>query len=226
MRLLLAEDERSLSDALVRVFTSEKYDVDAVYDGESALDYALSGIYDVILLDILMPKMKGTEVLKELRKREVATPVLMLTALSSSEDKVAGLDLGADDYLTKPFSISELLARVRALIRRRGQLVSDNKLNYQNISLDMSTYKLSSQSGNIKLSVKEFEIMRYLLERPTFVAKKEELILKVWGYDSEFESNNLEAYMSFLRKKLKQLGAEFTINSVRGVGYELSSPKD
>ncbi len=226
MRLLLAEDERSLSDALVRVFASEKYEVDAVYDGESALDYALSGIYDVILLDILMPKMKGTEVLRELRKREVATPVLMLTALSSSEDKVAGLDLGADDYLTKPFSISELLARVRALIRRRGQLVSDNKLNYQNISLDMSTYKLSSQSGNIKLSVKEFEIMRYLLERPTFVAKKEELILKVWGYDSEFESNNLEAYMSFLRKKLKQLGAEFTINSVRGVGYELSSPKD
>ena len=226
MRLLLAEDERSLSDALVRVFTSEKYEVDTVYDGESALDYALSGIYDVILLDILMPKMKGTEVLRELRKREVATPVLMLTALSSSEDKVAGLDLGADDYLTKPFSISELLARVRALIRRRGQLVSDNKLNYQNISLDMSTYKLSSQSGNIKLSVKEFEIMRYLLERPTFVAKKEELILKVWGYDSEFESNNLEAYMSFLRKKLKQLGAEFTINSVRGVGYELSSPKD
>lgn len=226
MRLLLAEDEKSLSDALVRVFTSEKYEVDAVFDGESALDYALSGIYDVIILDILMPGLKGTEVLKELRRRNVDTPVLLLTALSSSEDKVAGLDFGADDYLTKPFSISELLARVRALTRRRVQLVSDNKLTYSNLSLDMSTYKLSGASGSIKLSVKEFEIIRYLLERPNFVAKKEELILKVWGYDSDFESNNLEAYMSFIRKKLKQLKADFTINSVRGVGYELSPTKD
>ncbi len=223
MRLLLAEDEKSLSDALTKIFSKEKYEVDAVYDGEMALSYGVSGIYDVIILDILMPKLKGTEVLRELRRREIATPVLLLTALSSAGDKVTGLDLGADDYLTKPFSIPELMARVRALTRRRVQLISDNKLVFKDVTLDLSGYKLSTSSGEIKLSVKEFEIMRFLLERPNFVAKKEELILKVWGYDSEFESNNLEVYMSFLRKKLKQLNAAFGINSVRGVGYELSA---
>jgi len=225
MRILIADDEKSLTDAISAILVKNKYEVDAVYDGESAFDYAVNGIYDVIILDILMPKMKGTEVLTALRKKGVTTPIIMLTALSSQENKVSGLDMGADDYMTKPFEIPELLARIRALTRRRLQLVSDNNLYYGNATLDLEGYKLSVGDNGIKLSVKEYEILRYLLERPNFVAKKDDLIFKVWGYDSEFESNNLEVYMSFLRKKLIQLGANFTIESVRGVGYELVENK-
>lgn len=163
--------------------------------------------------------------LATLRQRKLETPVIMLTALTDENDKISGLDKGADDYVSKPFSFNELSARIRAVLRRRGKLLSDNKLEYQNASLDLTTFTLSTQNGSINLTGKEFELLRYLFEYPNFVATKENLILKAWGLNSEFESNNLEVYMSFLRKKLTHLGANFTIESVRGVGYKLSQSK-
>lgn len=225
MRILLVEDEKELSRAIVRMLMKEGYDIDAVYDGADGLSFSLSGLYDLIILDVLMPKMNGFEVLTELRRKKVETPILMLTALSDEKDKIAGLDRGADDYVSKPFSFEELYARIRALLRRRGKFVTDNKLTYSNSTLDLSGFVLSTPKGEIGLTAKEFEILRYLFEYPNFVASKEDLILKAWGLDSEFESNNLEVYISFIRKKLLHLDAAFTIEAVRGVGYKLVETK-
>ena len=169
-----------------------------------------------------MPKKNGFEVLTEIRRRGLETPVLMLTALGDEKDKVAGLDKGADDYLAKPFSYGELSARIRALLRRRGKLVADNRLVYSNTTLDLSAYTLSTAEKSISLTSKEFELLRYLFEYPNFVATKDDLILKAWGLDSDFESNNLEVYISFIRKKLGHVGADFSIEAVRGVGYRLT----
>ena len=221
MRVLLVEDERELSRALAKMLAKDGYDVDCVYDGADGLNFASTGMYDIILLDVIMPKLNGFEVLSELRRRKLDTPVIMLTALSDENDKIAGLDRGADDYVSKPFSLNELLARMRAVLRRRGKLVSDNKLEYGNASLDLTTHMLSTSKGEIQLAGKEFELLRYLFEYPNFVAQKEDLIVKAWGLGSEFESNNLEVYMSFIRKKLVHLDADFTIDAVRGVGYRL-----
>lgn len=223
MRVLLVEDEKELSRALAKILTKGGYDVDCVHDGADGLNFASMGMYDLILLDVMMPKMNGFDVLTELRRKKVDTPVIMLTALADEKDKVMGLDRGADDYVSKPFSHNELLARMRAVLRRRGKLVSDNKLEYEEATLDLTTFILSTPSGEISLTAKEFELLRYLFEYPKFVAAKEDLILKAWGLNSEFESNNLEVYMSFLRKKLQHLDASFTIESVRGVGYRLVS---
>lgn len=221
MRVLLVEDEKELARALAKMLTKDGYNVDCVNDGVDGLSFASTNMYDLILLDVIMPKMNGFEVLAELRRRKLDTPIIMLTALSDEKDKISGLDLGADDYVSKPFSFNELSARMRAVLRRRGKLVSDNKLEYGGASLDLTTYVLSTQNGEISLTAKEFELLRYMFEYPNFVAAKEDLILKAWGMNSEFESNNLEVYMSFLRKKLSHLGAAFTIESVRGVGYKL-----
>ncbi len=226
MRLLLVEDEKDLSRALCKMLTGEGYDVDTVYDGIDGLNFSLSGMYDLIILDVIMPGKNGFEVLSELRKRKLETPILMLTALSDEKDKVAGLDRGADDYLSKPFSFEELSARIRALLRRRGKLVTDNKLSYEDAFLDLSGFTLSTKKGSISLTGKEFEILRCLFEYPNFVASKEDLILKAWGLDSDFESNNLEVYISFIRKKLTHLEAAFTIEAVRGVGYRLVPKKE
>lgn len=222
MRVLLVEDERELSRALAKMLSKDGYDVDCVYDGADGLSFASTGMYDLILLDIIMPKMNGFEVLSAIRAKKLDTPVIMLTALNAEDDKIAGLDRGADDYVSKPFSINELLARMRAVLRRRGKLVSDNKLEYAEASLDLTTFTLSTPNGEIGLTGKEFELLRYLFEYPTFVAAKDDLIMKAWGLNSDFESNNLEVYMSFLRKKLNHLGASFTIESVRGIGYRLA----
>lgn len=222
MRILLVEDEKELSRALAKMLMKEGYDVDTVYDGADGLNFALSGLYDLIVLDILMPKKNGLEVLQEIRHRGLETPVLMLTALGENKDKVTGLDKGADDYLAKPFNYEELSARIRALLRRRGQLVQDNRLVYSNTALDLSAYTLSTEEKSISLTSKEFELLRYLFEYPNFVASKEDLILKAWGLDSDFESNNLEVYISFIRKKLVHVGADFSIEAVRGVGYRLA----
>lgn len=203
------------------MLTKDGYDIDCVYDGADGLNFASTGMYDLILLDVIMPKMNGFDVLSELRRRRLDTPVIMLTALADENDKITGLDRGADDYVSKPFSIGELLARMRAVLRRRGKLVSDNKLEFGNASLDLTTYMLSTPHGEIGLTGKEFELLRYLFEYPSFVAQKEDLIMKAWGMNNDFESNNLEVYMSFLRKKLTHLNANFTIESVRGVGYRL-----
>ncbi len=223
MRILLVEDEKELARALARMLTKDGYDVDCVYDGQDGLNFASTGMYDMILLDVIMPKMNGFEVLRQIRARKISTPIIMLTALTDEKDKITGLDKGADDYVSKPFSFPELSARMRAVLRRRGKLVSDNKLEYQDASLDLTTYELSTPNGSINLTGKEFELLRYMFEYPNFVAAKEDLILKAWGLNSEFESNNLEVYMSFLRKKLRHLHASFTIESVRGVGYKLAS---
>lgn len=221
MKLLLIEDEQTLSDALVHIFKKEKYTVDAVFDGESGLDLGLSGIYDIIILDLMLPRMDGIEVLKALRANSITTPILILTAKSTILDKVEGLDNGADDYLAKPFSPPELLARVRALIRRKTESINEDVISFGDIELNISAYELVCGDKKVKVSLKECEIFKYLLQRPKFVVTKDELIIKLWGYDSEAEYNNIEVYISFLRKKLSFVGAKTEISTVRGAGYKL-----
>ena len=222
MRLLLIEDERALSYALVNMFEKEKIEVTACYDGKEGLEYALTGVYDVILLDVLMPKMNGFDVLKEIRKNKISTPILMLTALSGESDKVKGLDLGADDYLAKPFGFGELMARVRALLRRgQSTLAIDNRLYYGNTELDITNSLIRANGKEVQLSQKELGIVKFFFERSDFVGNKEEIINRVWGLDNDFLSNNLEVYVSFIRKKLAFIGANFSIESLRGIGYKL-----
>ena len=221
MKLLLIEDEKELSEALFQILTKNKYLVDAVYDGEDGLDYALTGIYDVIVLDIMLPKLNGLSLLKKIRQEGILTPVIMLTAKSQIEDRVAGLDLGADDYLTKPFAVEELLARLRSITRRKGIVVNENILTYGDISLNINTYDLDVNDESIRLTLKEFEIIKYFMERPKCVVSKDDLITKLWGFDSEVEYNNIEVYISFIRKKLSYLKSKVTIVTIRGVGYRM-----
>lgn len=222
MRILIVEDSVSLTDALESVLKREKYTVEVVHDGEEGVAYAETGVYDAIIMDVMMPKKNGIDAVREIRKKKIGTPIIMLTALSEDSDKVRGLDCGADDYLTKPFSIPELLARLRAVTRRKGEIIPDDGLSYEGVTLNLMTFTLISGDKSIKLSKKEAEIMKYFFDQPSFVAQRDQLISKVWGFASEFESNNLEVFISFLRKKLKFLGAPFTILPVRGVGYRLS----
>lgn len=226
MRVLLVEDSVSLTDALESVLKREKFTVEIAHDGEEGVAYAETGVYDVILMDVMMPVKSGIEATRELRAKKINTPIIMLTALSEESDKIAGLDCGADDYITKPFSMSELLARIRAVTRRKGYIIPEDGLSYGGVTLNLYTYMLSSGEKSIKLSKKEAEIIRFFFEKPSFVAQRDQLISKVWGFDSEFESNNLEVFISFLRKKLRFLDAKFTIVPVRGVGYRLSEPKE
>ncbi|KGK90803.1 Response regulator ArlR [bioreactor metagenome] len=221
MKLLLVEDEKQLSEALTQILKKNKYLVDAVFNGEDGLDYALTDIYDVIILDIMIPKLNGLEVLKKIREENISTPVILLTAKGQVSDKVRGLDLGADDYLPKPFEPEELLARLRALCRRKGEIINDNILSFLDFSLNLSTYILESKSGNVRLALKEIEILKYFLLRPQKVVNKEELITKVWGFESEVENNNIEVYISFIRKKLNYVGSRAKISTIRGVGYKL-----
>ncbi len=221
MKLLLIEDEKELSEALFQILTKNKYLVDAVYDGEDGLDYALTGIYDVIVLDIMLPKLNGLSLLKKIRQEGILTPVIMLTAKSQIEDRVAGLDLGADDYLTKPFAVEELLARLRSITRRKGIVVNENILTYGDISLNINTYDLDVNDESIRLTLKEFEIIKYFMERPKCVVSKDDLITKLWGFDSEVEYNNIEVYISFIRKKLSHLKSKVNIVTIRGVGYRM-----
>lgn len=221
MKLLLIEDEKELSEALFQILTKNKYLVDAVYDGEDGLDYALTGIYDVIVLDIMLPKLNGLSLLKKIRQEGILTPVIMLTAKSQIEDRVTGLDLGADDYLTKPFAVEELLARLRSLTRRKGIVVNENILTYGDISLNINTYDLDVNDESIRLTLKEFEIIKYFMERPKCVVSKDDLITKLWGFDSEVEYNNIEVYISFIRKKLSHLKSKVNIVTIRGVGYRM-----
>jgi DNA-binding response OmpR family regulator len=223
LKLLLVEDEKQLSEALTHLLKKNNYDVDSVYDGEDGLEYALTGIYDIIVLDIMLPKMNGLDVLMNIRNDKISTPVILLTAKGEINDKIEGLDKGADDYLPKPFSPEELLARLRALTRRKGEFINENILNFSDINLNLSTYELESGSGSIRLSLKEFEILRYFMDRPKMVVNKDDLITKVWGYDSNVEHNNIEVYISFLRKKLSYVGSKTSIKTLRGIGYKLEA---
>lgn len=223
MRILIVEDELPLAEALTQILRKNNYTVDAVNDGESGLDNALSDIYDLILLDIMLPKMDGISILKNIRKEGISTPVMLLTARGEISDKVQGLDSGADDYLAKPFASEELLARIRAMSRRKGEIMEDNSLKFGDLHLNTSTLKLTKDSKEIKLILKESELLELLITRKNLVSSKDLIIEKIWGFDSEVEHNHVEVYISFLRKKLTHLESKVTINTVRGVGYILES---
>lgn len=222
MRLLLVEDERALAEALEASLKRENYTVDLAFDGVEGLDQALTGIYDVIILDIMLPKKNGIDVLKELRAEKIATPVLMLTARSETEDKVEGLDNGADDYLTKPFQLQELLARLRAISRRKGEM-EDQSLSFGDLILDTKRCVISSRETKktMQLGQKEFQLLEYMLRNQNQIITKEQIVEKVWGFESEAEYNSAEVYVSFTRKKIKFIGSKVKIKAVRGIGYTL-----
>jgi DNA-binding response OmpR family regulator len=218
MKILIVEDEIRLADTLREIMLENNYMVDVVYNGRDGLDYAMTNLYDVIVLDVMLPKMNGFDVVRSLRKNKMQTPVLLLTAKDEVSDKITGLDSGADDYLTKPFAPDELLARIRALSRRQGELVLDS-LQFSDLTLNLSTYMLECGSKSVHLGFKEFEILRLLMLNPTMVIPKENIITKVWGDESDAEDNNVEVYISFLRKKLNYLGSRATVSTVRKIGY-------
>lgn len=218
MRLLLAEDERALSKALATILERSNYSVDTVYDGEAALEYLAADNYDGVILDIMMPKKDSITVLKELRSRGSKIPVLILTAKSEVDDKVLGLDSGANDYLTKPFHSRELLARIRAMTRTQSSQTS-SVLQMGNITLDQRTYELSSPTGSFRLANREFQILELLMQNPGNLISAERLMEKIWGYDSETEISVVWVYISYLRKKLSALGANIQIRATRNVGY-------
>ena len=221
MNILVADDEVRLAKVIGQLLEEQKYHVDLVYDGRDAYDYAITGNYDILVLDVMMPYMSGFDVVQRLRKEGLATPIILLTAKDAWQSKVQGLDLGADDYLTKPFQPEELLARVRALTRRTGEVILDT-LTFEDLTLNLSTYDLSTPAKSVHLGFKEYEVLKILLSNPRSIVPKEDLITKVWGYDSDAEDNNVEAYISFLRKKLTFLQSRVQIGTVRRVGYKLT----
>lgn len=225
MRILYAEDEKSLSKAVCAILKKNNYEVDAVYDGEEAYDYLSAGEnYDIAILDIMMPKMDGVAVLKKIRAEGNNIPVIMLTAKSEIDDKVTGLDSGANDYLTKPFESKELLARIRVLARSTG-VQTTSKLTVGNISLDSTTFELTGPSGAHRLSGKEYQLLELLMSNPGSVISTERFLEKVWGYDTESDVNVVWVYISYLRKKLESIGASVAIKAKRNVGYALEEIK-
>ena len=221
MRILLVEDEEYMAQAVAQVLEKNNYTVDLAHDGEYGLDCALSGIYDIIILDIMLPGRSGLEILKTLRQEKIAVPVLLLTAKSETEDKVTGLDLGADDYLTKPFEMQELLARLRVLARRKQEITVQIGYEFGDVLLNPYTLSLFCGSQSFKITLKESQLLEMLMDARGGVISKDRIIEKVWGFDSEAEDRHVEVYISFLRKKLKALGANTSIETVRGIGYAL-----
>lgn len=219
MKVLVVEDERDISNALIKLLKMNNYSCDAAYDGEEALDYLAYDEYDAVILDIMMPKKNGIEVLKEIRSNNNNVPVLMLTAKSELDDKVKGLDSGADDYLTKPFSFKELLARIRAITRRKTANIKT--LSFLDVILDNKTFELKSGEKAIRLGSKEYQIMELLITSPNNVITSESLIEKVWGFDSDAEVNVVWVHISTLRKKIHEISDKVTITVVRGIGYKL-----
>lgn len=224
MRILIVEDEKALSRVLVKIFEKNYYSVDAVYNGQEALDYIATGNYDIVLMDVMMPVMDGITTLKKIRADGNQIPVLLLTAKSEADDKVMGLDSGANYYITKPFDTKELLAAVRAITRKEEQ--TDNRLHFGNITLDTSTYELASDTDSVKLTNKEFQMMEIFMSNPKILVSADTLMERIWGYDSDSEINVVWAYISYLRKKLKNLNANFTIKSSRNSGYSLELTDD
>jgi len=219
MRVLIVEDEKMLADSIKAVLETKGFEVEAVYDGESGAEYALTGIYDLLILDVMMPKLNGYQVARQVRAKRCSTPILMLTAKSGLEDRIEGLNAGADYYLTKPFDIRELLACINALLRRQGNQVDE--LTYGNTALDLAAGMLICGEQSIRLSAKEFDVMRYLLQARECNVSKESLLAKVWGFDSNAVENHVEVYVGFLRKKLTRIGSNIRIVSIRKLGYHL-----
>lgn len=222
MKILVVEDEKRMAQALCQLLELENYEVDHCDNGEDGLDAIESGIYDVVVLDVMLPKKNGIEVARTARVKGIHTPIIMLTARSELDDKIAGLDSGADDYLTKPFMSKELLARIRALLRRNNNAV-DSVLEFGDISLDMNTAMLccTTNSQSVRLSEKEYKLLEYMISNSKQILSREQLALKIWGYDNDAEYNNVEVYLSFTRKKLAFVGSATEIKAVRGIGYEL-----
>ena len=224
MKILIVEDERLLADALQVLFTGKGFEADTAYDGKTGEEYARSGIYDLLILDVMLPGIDGYELARRLRAAHLGMPILMLTAKSELEDRITGLDCGADYYLTKPFDTRELLACVGALLRRQGGQVDE--LVFGNTSLDLGTAMLVCGEKSIRLSAKEFEIMRLLLKDRGRNYSKEMILEKVWGYDSDAVENHVEVYIGFLRKKLASIGSNIRIETIRRLGYHLEVDKD
>lgn len=220
MRLLFAEDEKSLSRAITAILKNNHYEVDAVYDGEEALAYLECGTYDGAILDIMMPKKDGLTVLKEIRRQGINTPVLMLTAKAEIDDRVLGLDSGANDYLTKPFAAPELLARIRAMTRTQ-MTQNTSSLSFGNLSLNQTSFELSSPSGSYQLTNKEFQLLELLMANPGQVISSDRLFEKIWGYESDADPSVIWVYISYLRKKLTALNASVRIRAIRNAGYSL-----
>lgn len=221
MRVLLVEDEVRLAEAVKHILESNRYVVDVCHDGETGLDYALSAVYEIIILDVMLPKLDGFSVLKAIREDGQNVPVLMLSAKSETADKVQGLDFGADDYLTKPFDTEELLARMRAMTRRKGDVQDIEHLTFGDISLDTMDLTLYCGDRSIPITLKEKEILELFINRKGAVTSKDYMIEKLWGFDSLAEDNHVEVYISFIRKKLKYLKSKTQIKTLRGVGYKL-----
>jgi len=225
MKILIVEDDESLALAIAQILNEQKYQTEIAYNGEDGLDYALHDNYDLILLDIMLPKLDGFSLVKKLRQNKNNSPIIMLTAKDDIHSKITGLDSGADDNITKPFVKEELLARIRANARRQGDVII-NTLSFCDLNLDLDTAILSCNTKSIQLSFKEFSILKILLVHPNLVISKEVLIDKVWGNESEAEANNVEAYISFLRKKFQFIGTKVSINTLRRLGYRLEVKND
>ncbi len=225
MKILIVEDEEGLREALIRTLTGEGYLADGAADGDEGYTMICTGLYDLVLLDIMLPVYDGLEVLRRVRAQGMSVPVILLTARSAVEDKVGGMDLGADDYLTKPFAMPELLARIRMVSRRGAGAAADHCLRVGDLVLDTQTYSLSCAAGSrsVRLGAKEYQLMEYMMRNPDQVLSREQITQRVWGYDADAEYNNVDVYVSFLRKKMKFVQSVSKIGSVRGVGYELEA---
>ena len=220
MNILVVDDEKNIAYAIAQILEEQKWQVTMAYDGQEGLDLALSGYYDVAILDIMLPGMNGFEIVQKMRANKVETPTLLLSALDEIPDKVKGLNVGADDYMTKPFSAAELVARINALTRRKGEVIV-HELKYEDLSLQLDTCELYCASQHIHLGYKEFEIMKQFMSHPEMITSKDDLIISVWGSESDAMDNNAEVYISFLRKKLKFLKSQVSIKVIRKVGYRL-----
>lgn len=225
MRLLIAEDDRDISKALVMILEKNNYSVDSVFNGKEAYEYAVSDNYDGIILDIMMPELDGIEVLTKLRSERISTPILLLTAKAEVDDRVAGLDAGADDYLAKPFAISELLARLRAMLRRKGEFQPDI-LEFKSVTLNKATYELGYNDKYVRLASREFQMLEMLMKMPGQVIPTDQVMDKIWGWDSEVEVSIVWVYISNLRKKFATIQAPIEIHAIRGVGYCMGAKDD
>lgn len=218
MRILVVEDEKEIADGICGILEKAKYKVDLAYDGIEGLDYILSGTYDLVLLDVMLPKINGFDIVKNVRSEGVEVPIIMLTAKSQISDKVDGLNLGADDYITKPFDAGELLARIGARLRKTSG-IKDGRILAFDIALDPATYTLQKEEKSVKMSKTEYQLLELFMINKNIIISKDTIINKVWGYDDDAEYNNIEVYVSFLRKKLKFVNAKATIETKKGVGY-------